>query len=180
MGTLGAVLDLAQLEAHSLEIKLEPTDLITHTGEIIEQFEELAAEKQLTLRVDADDTMDAAVFLDRPAQKRVMDNLISNAVKFTRKGEVVVEIRSDQETVTLKVVDSGIGISKEFLPHIFDEFQQESKGISRIFQGSGLGLAITKRLVCLMGGEIEVASKKGKGTTFTITYPRHVAEYLAA
>ncbi len=80
----------------------------------------------------------------------------------------------------MTIQDSGIGIGKEFLPHIFDEFQQESKGISRVFQGSGLGLAITKRLVELMGGTIEVESKKGKGTTFTITYPRHVTEYLAA
>ncbi|MFK7845821.1 MAG: ATP-binding protein [Rhodothermales bacterium] len=180
MGTLGAVLDLAQLEAHSLEIKLEPTDLVAHSTQILEEFTSLADEKKLTLRIDADDEVKAGVFLDQSAQKRIMHNLLSNAIKFTRKGEVVVDIKSNQETVTLKVEDSGIGIGKEFLPHIFDEFQQESKGISRIFQGSGLGLVITKKLVELMGGSIIVESKKGKGTTFTVTYPRHVTEYLAA
>ena len=180
LDTLGAVLDLAQLEAHSLEIKLEPINLVSHTADLIEQFEPMAAEKNLTLRIDAAEDVEAGVFLDRSAQTRVMNNLISNAIKFTRKGEVVVAVRADQEKVTLKVEDSGIGISKEFLPHIFDEFQQESTGISRVFTGSGLGLAISRRLVGLMGGTIEVESKKGKGTTFTVTYPRHVTEYMAA
>ncbi len=180
MGTMGAVLDLAQLEAHSLEIKLEPINLLNHVREIVEATMPEAVEKGLTLRIEADELMEAGVFLDHAAQTRVLQNLVSNAIKFTRKGEVVVEITVDQEQVILRVIDSGIGISKEFLPHIFDEFQQESKGVSRIFQGSGLGLAITRRLVGLMGGTIEVDSKKGKGTTFTVTYPRHVTEYLAA
>ena len=180
MGTLGAVLDLAQLEGHSLEIKLEPTDLLEHTANMVELYEPLAKEKDLKLEIEADQEVSTDVFLDQSAQKRVMDNLISNAIKFTRKGKVSVGISSDQEKVTLKVEDTGIGIGKEFLPHIFDEFQQESKGIARIFQGSGLGLAITKRLVELMGGTISVESKKGKGTTFTVVYPRHVTEYLAA
>ncbi len=180
MDTLGAVLDLAQLEAHSLEIKLEPTNLLTHTQNIVDQYKMLAEEKELALRIEADEDIDASAFLDQSAQARVIHNLVSNAVKFTRKGEVVVSLKADQETVTMNVEDSGIGISKEFLPHIFDEFQQESLGISRIFQGSGLGLAITKRLVELMGGSIDVESKKGKGTMITVSYPRHVAEYLAA
>ena len=180
MGTLGAVLDLAQLEGHSREIKLEPTDLVDHSKKLLAQFEPLAKEKGLSIEVEADPEMNADVFLDQSAQERVMYNLISNAIKFTRKGNVAVNIQSDQEKVILKVADTGIGIGKEFLPHIFDEFQQESKGISRAFQGSGLGLAITKRLVELMGGTIAVESKKGQGTTFTVTYPRHVAEYLAA
>ena len=180
MGTLGAVLDLAQLEGHSLEIKLEPTDLIAHTKALVASYAELAEEKGLTLEVDAGPEISAGVFVDQSAQDRVMHNLVSNAIKFTRKGKVVVGIQADQEKVILKVEDTGIGIGKEFLPHIFDEFQQESKGIARIFQGSGLGLAITKRLVELMGGTIQVESKKGKGTTFTVTYPHHVTEYLAA
>ncbi len=141
MGTLGAVLDLAQLEGHSLEIKLEPTDLVEHTKDILTHFEALAEEKGLPLEIETDPNISADVFLDQSAQKRVMFNLVSNAIKFTRKGKVHVSIASDQEKVTLKVVDTGIGIGKEFLPHIFDEFQQESKGIARIFQGSGLGLA---------------------------------------
>lgn len=180
MDTLSAVLDLAQLEAHSLEIKLEPTDLVGHAEEVLAEFKEMAEDKSLDLRLEAADDVAAGVFLDQDAQRRVLHNLVSNAIKFTRKGEVVLAIEADQESVQMKIQDSGIGIGKEFLPHIFDEFQQESKGISRVFQGSGLGLAITKRLVELMGGTIEVESKKGKGTTFTITYPRHVTEYLAA
>lgn len=180
MGTLGAVLDLAQLEGHSLEVKLEPTNLIECTREVVASFEDEATEKGLKLRIEAGELYDAGVFLDLSAQKRIISNLISNAIKFTRKGDIVVKIEPDQERVKLSVEDSGIGISKEFLPHIFDEFQQESKGISRNFAGSGLGLAITKRLVGLMGGTIDVESKKGKGTKFVIEYPRHVSEYLAA
>lgn len=180
MGTLGAVLDLAQLEAHSLEIKLEPVDIATHTQQVLDGYKEIAEEKGLELELNVDEGVENGVFLDQDGQKRVMHNLVSNAVKFTRKGKVSVSVEAEPEHIVIKVADTGIGISKEFLPHIFDEFQQESTGLSRVFRGSGLGLTITKRLVNLMGGTIEVESKKGKGTTFTLTYPRHVTEFLAA
>ena len=181
MDTLNSVLNLAQLEAHSLEINLEPLDLFTHAQSISEQFAAEAAEKDVTLtfeRLGAGDTVTA--YVDEAAHTRVVKNLIGNAVKFTRKGEITVAVSATPTHIIFTVTDTGIGISKEFLPHIFNEFQQESSGIARTFQGSGLGLAITKRLVDLMGGTIDVESKKGSGTTCVVSYPRYVPEALAA
>ena len=180
MSTLNAVLDLAQLEGHSLELNKEKLDLYEHTRSIAESFRTIAEEKELDFTMGDVPTGNTQVFIDPSAQHRITENLISNAVKFTRKGSISISVLPSETEVTLIIKDTGVGISKEFLPHIFEEFLQESTGVSRIYQGSGLGLAITKRLVELMGGTIEVQSKKGQGTTFTVSYPLFTSEALAS
>ena len=180
MSTLSAVLDLAQLEGHSLEINPEPLNLEEHTREIVESFRPMAESKKLKLTLDCKPDTYSIARIDTAAQTRVIRNLVSNAIKFTRKGKIEVLVKSDDASVVIQVKDSGIGISKEFLPNIFDGFLQESSGIARAFTGSGLNLAITKRLIELGNGTIEVDSKKGKGTTFTVVYPSCIAEAIAA
>ena len=180
LDTLGAVLDLAQLEGQSLEIDPAPLNLEEHTKSIVDTFRPLAEEKDLELVVDCEPDTYSIAKVDSEAQTRVVRNLVSNAIKFTRKGKVHVGIRTSESQVVVEVKDTGVGISKEFLPQIFDEFVQESSGIKRAFAGSGLGLAITKRLVELGGGSIDVESKKGKGTTITVSYPMHAVQALAA
>ena len=104
--------------------------------------------------------------------RQVLTNLVGNALKFTEEGSVRIYIEPDGEFLNVRVRDTGIGIDEEFLPQLFEEFVQESDGPSRIYEGSGLGLAITTRLVKLMNGKISVDSKKGEGSTFTVTLPR--------
>jgi len=97
---------------------------------------------------------------------------LGNAIKFTPAGSVTVLTRSDEEGIYIDIRDTGIGISSEFIPKLFNEFHQESTGIDRDHEGSGLGLAITQKLVHLMSGTISVDSLQGRGTTFTVRFPR--------
>ncbi|HEX9950859.1 MAG TPA: ATP-binding protein, partial [Rubricoccaceae bacterium] len=112
-----------------------------------------------------------AVRADRPALARVLTNLVGNAIKFTERGTVAVEIWAEGGSAWLRVSDTGVGIEASFLPRVFDDFEQESTGAARRFEGSGLGLTITRGLVELMGGSISVTSEKGVGSVFTVRLP---------
>ena len=101
----------------------------------------------------------------------MLEHLIGNAIKFTNDGGVIVEVHGDPEFVHVRVMDSGVGIRNEFLPFLFEEFNQESSGLSRHFEGTGIGLSVVKRLIDLMEGEISVDSEKGEGSIFTLTFP---------
>ena len=100
--------------------------------------------------------------------RRVLMNLLGNAVKFTEKGSITVSLKAVGDRVELAVADTGVGIPAGDLPHIFDEFQQVSNQGGAQKEGTGLGLAIAKKSVELLGGKIEAESEVGKGTTFTI------------
>ena len=180
LDTVGSVLDLAQLEGHSLEINPVPLDLEDHTRSIVDSFQPQAKEKELDLVVECEPETYTTAKVDPQAQTRIVRNLVSNALKFTRKGKVQIVVRTSESNVIVEVKDTGVGIGKEFLPNVFNDFVQESSGLTRSHPGSGLGLAITKRLVDLGGGTIKVDSKKGKGTTFTLSYPVHAVQALAA
>ena len=169
--TLNAVLDLAHLEANSFELALEPVDVSFSLRRAAGLFSGLAQKKALDLRIDLPE---APVFIeaDRAGLERILGNLISNAVKFTETGWVVVRASAGEAFVHIEVEDTGIGIDEAFMPHLFDEFKQESTGLSRNHEGSGLGLAIVKRLVEAMEGTIAVQSMKGHGSRFTLSFPR--------
>ena len=115
-------------------------------------------------------------FADEDAVGRVLGQLIDNALKFTSEGEVVVRVAVKAERVLVQVCDTGVGISQEFIPSLFEAFKQESEGLNREHEGSGLGLTLTHRLVQLIGGSIHAESEKGKGSTFTVTLPTISAE----
>ena len=169
--TLNSVLDLARLE--SGEATLEPTelDVAKEVEDAVSLLSPLADQKNLFLKTESK-TRDVFARLDSTCLNRIVNNLVSNAIKFTEDGSVTVIVDADSKHVYVRVKDTGIGISETFLNHLFDEFRQESTGLSRSHEGSGLGLAITKRLVDLMQGTIEVDSKKGVGSVFTVTFPR--------
>ena len=170
MDTLTSILNLAQLRGHLLELHPEPLNLVDNANSLCDEFADQAAEKDLTIHVESELEC-AQVLVDPACHTRVMQNLLDNAIKYTRKGGVSIQICVEESHAVINVTDTGIGISKEFLPHIFDEFLQESRGLSRVYQGSGLGLAITKRLVELMGGSITIESRRGEGSTFSVRYP---------
>jgi signal transduction histidine kinase/ligand-binding sensor domain-containing protein len=171
LNTLNSILDLAKLETHSVELDLTPLDLTTVASESVHLFTPIARKKGLTIRAELA-VPEVAVPLDRTAIDRILQNLIGNAIKFTNHGSVTVRVTSDDELAYLSVRDTGIGISESFLPHLFEEFKQESTGLSRSHEGSGLGLAITRRLVEALNGTIDVRTEKDKGTEFVVSLPR--------
>lgn len=113
--------------------------------------------------------------LNEDALHRILDNLLSNAIKFTDAGRVTVEVRSGTEDVRIRVADTGIGIEESFREDLFEDFTQESTGLSRTHEGSGLGLAIARRLAEKMNGAIDVESTRGEGSVFTVRFPRLAA-----
>lgn len=171
MDTLNSVLDFSMLESGSFQPHFQSLDLVAEISEKVELLRPLAAEKEIDVHAD----LPAAPLyanLDPSYLDRILNNLISNAIKFTDDGEVRIELEDESERLFIRVHDTGIGIAEEFLPHLFDEFKQESAGFRRTYEGTGLGLAITKRLVELMQGTITVESKKGEGSTFTVSFPQ--------
>ncbi len=178
MDTLNAVLTLAKLEARQTDLTPELLDIDREVRDILHTFQRRAEERKLNLQYIAEPGIEGLmVQLDSGGLSSILHNIIGNAIKFTEQGGVTVRLGRDkhpetgEDCIRIRVKDTGIGISPEFLPHLFDTFQQESTGFSRSHEGSGLGLSITKRLVEMMGGTIEVESEKGKGSVFTITLP---------
>lgn len=168
--TLNSVLDLAQIESGSLRLQPGPVNLSDAVELAAELFQQQANQKGLALNI-ALPPHPVYVEADSGALSRILNNLISNAIKFTSEGAVTIVGGLDGTTAWVRVSDTGAGISADFLPHLFEEFRQESDGISRSHEGSGLGLTITKRLVEHMGGIIEVQSKQGHGSSFTVRLP---------
>lgn len=170
--TLDSMLDLAQLEAGTLELSAEPVDMVEVAHSVVDTLQPLANQKGIVLRLRT--TREAIPgHHDHRLLVRVLHNLLDNALKFTSDGYVAVTLRrsADGTVVHLIVEDTGVGIDAEFVNHIFDEFAQESSGLERSYQGSGLGLTVSRRLIERVGGQIRVDSIKEEGTTFHVTLP---------
>jgi PAS domain S-box-containing protein len=170
LDTLNSVLDLSRLQAKEMKLNLEDTDLATEVDAALKMLRDMAADKNLKLIFEPPTDL-PKVRIDRPSLHRIINNLVGNAIKFTDTGHVEVSLKEDRTRIHMKILDTGVGVSPEFLPHLFDEFKQESSGEARSHEGSGLGLAITKQLVEMHGGRISATSEKNKGTEFTIWFP---------
>ena len=171
LNTLNAVLDFAQLDAGEVTLRPAPLDLVKEVELVIAEHKAQADAKGLPLYLETD-VASLPVLLDRDAIRKVLGNLVDNAIKFTTEGSVRVTIEAISDLIHLHVADTGEGIDEDFLPHLFTEFKQESSGFARSHEGNGLGVAIAKRLVDLMGGRISVLSRKGAGSVLTVTLPR--------
>ncbi len=170
--TVNSLLELAKLRAGMMEIRREVIDVGELAEEVNRLLAPLAYQKSLLLELISPPEP-LMVNLDRRFLERILNNLIGNAIKFTEEGTVSVAVKQKGDHAHISVADTGIGIEEDFIPHLFDEFKQESSGLARSYEGSGLGLTITARLVRLMEGTIEVESKKGKGSVFTVSFPLH-------
>lgn len=171
------ILDLSKIEAKKLILETIPFSLGAIMREIIKLFEPRAIDKGITLSLELDPYFDEnEVSGDCHRIRQVMVNLIGNAVKFTRHGYVKIKASCKQKGeqtcfVEVTVEDTGIGISSNDLPKIFEKFTQANTGTTRKFGGTGLGLAITRRLVDLMGGTLGCCSTPGKGSEFFFNIP---------
>ena len=169
LDTLESVLDLSKLEAGAVEPTLESLDLADELLGTAEMFQPQAAGQDLALETDVEEPLTAE--LDPTMLHRITDNLLSNALKFTESGgTVTLRAWGTREQIVIEVEDTGVGIDEAFLPNLFEAFARG--GDQKKTEGSGLGLAITKHLTEVMGGDIDVSSEKGVGTTFTVRLPR--------
>ena len=169
--TLESVLDLARLESGRYLLTPTPVDVVAEVNDTVRLHSLSAQEKGLFLKVKHDRPF-AIAKGDPACLHRILNNLAGNAIKFTSRGGVTITTNVEDDYVMMRVEDTGIGISGDFLPYVFDAFHQESTGFARTHEGVGLGLAITKRLVDLLEGTIEVTSRKDAGTTFIVRIPR--------
>ncbi len=176
--TLTSLLDLSQLESGHVHILERPVDVAAVVRETSEVFREPAERKGLAFAVDLPADPLVAT-LDPVALGRIVASLLSNAVKFTDAGTVSIRARTSGPWLDIEVADTGIGMAEAYLPHLFEEFWQESSGLARAYEGSGLGLAICHRFAERMGGTVAVTSKKGAGSTFTVRLPLLPGEPVA-
>ncbi|MDB5757864.1 MAG: histidine kinase, partial [Burkholderia sp.] len=161
-------LDLSKIEAGHMEVRPQPLEVTALTEPLLRLFEPLAQDKGLsfTIRVAAD--APATLVTDSQRLTQVLRNLLSNAFKFTAKGQVSLEVSGAGDKVRFAVRDSGIGIAPEQQDVIFEAFRQADGSTSREYGGTGLGLSISRQLARLLGGEIHVESAVGLGSTFTL------------
>jgi PAS domain S-box-containing protein len=171
---IGDIIDLSRLESSQIEISYEETSLIAIINEIIEDARQVIRrnEKSIILNVNnlfADNG--DLIFTDRIWLKRVLNHLMDNAVKFTLDGSIEFSYLRENDKLIFKIKDTGIGINKENLGRIFEEFRQEVDGHHRPFEGLGIGLTLAKEVVERMGGQIYVQSEKGIGSEFSFSIP---------
>lgn len=178
LDTMESVIDLALMESNKIDV--EPTQVVVSEvlQQVVRMLTGLAFEKNLRIKIIARNEPEF-IETDRRLLAQVLHNIISNAIKFTEKGGVQITIDQSIDqigperspVVLIHVKDTGIGISEEFLPYIFDEFKQESSGNTRKYEGTGLGLSIAKRMIGLLNGVISVQSKINSGSIFTVKLP---------
>jgi PAS domain S-box-containing protein len=174
LSLINDVLDLARFESGKIPLHLQPMSLKELERKVIHLFRQSALMKGLNFIVDFSDHIPPAIIFDERRLMQVIINLLGNALKFTKQGEVslkaeVIQKRGRMVTLRFSIADTGIGIDSNFLPNIFDEFSQYDHSRTRRYEGTGLGLAISKKMVEFMGGSIGVDSKKGKGSLFWFT-----------
>ena len=167
------VLDLSRIEANSKKLDLQPCRVQNVLSSIAKMFRAKIKEKGLEFILQAPEEVLLAK-ADINCLEQVLTNLITNAIKFTKQGHItlslaVQEVAANEMVLEFKVEDTGIGLKEEEKEHLFNRFEQANRQVRHEYGGSGLGLYISKQLVNLMGGEITVASEKGKGSTFTFT-----------
>ena len=171
LGLISDVLDLSRIEAERIELRDESFDLVALVRELEAMFRPLALRSNSTLMIRVPDGL-APVCLDPLRVRQVLSNLLGNAVKFTRDGQVSLVVDEAPGWIEVTVEDTGIGIPTDKLEQIFEPFVQVDSAFTRRYEGTGLGLAISRRLCALMGGTLMVRSTLGVGSTFTLRLPR--------
>ena len=173
MTLLNDILDLSKVEAGKVDISPIDVDVRHKLSRVHRLYEPVASEKGLHFDFVMHSSLPSQMKIDPVRVHQCVSNLVSNAIKFTESGQVIVAIKAEpvgnEHELTVHVSDTGIGIAPEKLAHIFESFQQADGSTTRNYGGTGLGLSITRNLVRLMGGDLTVVSEEGKGSVFTLT-----------
>jgi signal transduction histidine kinase len=175
---VGSMLDFSRIEAGRMQATYEPTDLAEATADLASAFRSACERAGLRLVVDCP-PLGEPVHVDRDMWEKIVLNLLSNALKFTTRGEIAVRVRRVGARVELAVQDTGVGIPAAELPRVFERFYRVESARGRTHEGSGIGLALVLELVKLHGGDIDVTSEVGRGTTFTVSLPLGAAHLPA-
>lgn len=171
------ILDISKAEAGFLSLNNTEFDIVNHSENIVNSANLYAENKNISLIFDTNEE-ECSVLLDRDKYEKILLNLLSNAIKFTPEGkEILVSLNIQKEYFYLIVKDQGIGIPKDKIDSIFDRFAQVNSSLSRRAEGTGLGLALVKKIVQLMGGNIEVHSEPGKGSEFIVKFKKEASTF---
>jgi signal transduction histidine kinase/CheY-like chemotaxis protein len=167
------ILDISRIEAGGFEITPKAFDIPTLINDVVQLNIVRISSKPVSFTLDISETMPAVLIGDELRVKQVMNNLLSNAFKYTNEGRVVFRVRSrcegDDAVVRITVMDTGVGIKKEETGKLFEEYRRMQSLSDRSVEGTGLGLSIVKHLTELMGGTIRVRSRYGRGSVFSVT-----------
>jgi len=169
------ILDFSKIESGKMELDEKPTDLRHCIDEVLAIFAVRASQAGLDLHCEIDPAIPRNVIMDNDRLRQVLINLVGNAIKFTHQGGVTVRVFLSEKPcnerleIGFEVKDTGIGIPRDKLDHLFRAFSQVDSSITRKYGGTGLGLVISDKLITLMGGHISVKSEAGKGSVFTFT-----------
>ncbi len=187
LNLINEILDLSKIESGKMELRLQTVDIKDLMRTINVQFDHMAKNQGLALHINCEEGTPDSIITDAQRLGQVIKNLVGNALKFTEKGSVTVDFASapanadlsrsqldPAKALVVKVTDTGIGIPVEKQKIIFEAFQQADSGDRRRFGGTGLGLSISRELATLLGGEIQLVSEHGKGSTFSIYIPLEV------
>jgi len=193
LALLNDILDLSKIEAGKMMLENIPFNVRTVLEDCVKSYHATAAQKKIGLHFEVDLSAPTQILGDPLRLRQVAANLLSNAVKFTDRGWVCLRLSAQpvsansgsginepgsRVNMIIDVSDTGPGIEADKLPFIFDKFTQADGSITRKYGGTGLGLAITRRLTGIQGGEVQVESKVGKGSTFTVTIPCELVKTL--
>jgi adenylate cyclase len=173
LGLINQVLDLSKIEAGKLDLSPESVALAPLIDQVIGTARQLAEQNNNRLIVEAPQDL-GTLTIDPMRLRQILLNLLSNACKFTKQGDVTLRARrlaDGRDWVELAIIDTGIGMTAEQLAKLFQEFSQAEASTAKKYGGTGLGLAITRKLARRMGGDVTVTSEHGKGSVFTVCLP---------
>ena len=175
--TIDLILNMSEVQAGSYEPSIERLKLIEDVLKpVIYDLQHLAIQKDLKLELVNYASEDTTIYADSYATSQIFVNLIDNALKYTREGYISINISEDAGSVNVDVIDTGIGISEDYLNELFVPFTQEERGYTRRFDGNGLGLALVKKYCELNNAQISVESGKGKGSKFSVRFAKMFEE----
>ena len=169
------ILDLSKIEAGKMELHIEEFEFEKHLSQIEATAKPLVEKNGNKFVIEKPDNI-KKLTNDQTKLRQILFNMLSNAAKFTKKGTVTLAITESGDDIKFAVIDTGIGMNKEQLGKVFEEFTQAESSTSKDYGGTGLGLPISKMMTEMMGGRMDVESEAGKGTTFSITIPIEVQE----
>ncbi|MBI9071513.1 MAG: PAS domain S-box protein [Melioribacteraceae bacterium] len=172
--TIDMILNMSEIQSGSYELIKKPISIGREILEkIFNEYKFIAAEEGLILKFENKADHDV-VIVDDYTVTQIFVNLIDNAIKYTDNGSVTIKSFSDSEKLFVQIIDTGIGISKKYLPVLFEAFTQEEQGYTRQYEGNGLGLALVSNYCFINKAQINVESTKGKGTTFTVSFKQNI------